>query len=484
MIIEYSYYYDDKRNSKNEFNAYGYYTDNPDIIKNTSANKIELIHDERCLKNNICKGYILKKNDSLKFAVFDVYFNFENIINFIYIKYGKEERYYPTTIYLSCIIGLILSIPNFLFFIIRCLRCKKPSKFHIFVNILFHLALSNILSKFFYLGGNSSFILGIILAAFWALLFLIQLYSYCCAKKEKTIFSGIDEIYERFRLHSLKEKIDQRRKLYPEIKMTITAYHEESREQWAETTEHQEPYFIEIYNGAFNHEKKMFEPKIIEKSGYTNKNIYFSKWERVDKGGGKMKGNPMQNPNNECIKTVEKKFVEPFNRHLTFKYGSWQDNTNTDLILKQAKKTYLNLNFEYEINFDEGALKKFKKMRSETEKVAKCYDTNIKYEEFIKCPGFEHNALCQRKGVNKCKNVTLIIFWYIFLILGYSSIYDYYIKIEYTYFNIKIKKIVSDGNKLRAGYNKEEKDLDLNLEKSEDKNSFNTIELKTQSLLD
>ena len=77
-----------------------------------------------------------------------------------------------------------------------------------------------------------------------------------------------------------------------------------------------------------------------------------------------------------------------------------------------------------------------------------------------------------------------IIFWYIFLILGYSSIYDYYIKIEYTYFNIKIKKIVSDGNKLRAGYNKEEKDLDLNLEKSEDKNSFNTIELKTQSLLD
>ena len=50
MIIEYSYYYDDKRNSKNEFNAYGYYTDNPDIIKNTSANKIELIHDERFLK--------------------------------------------------------------------------------------------------------------------------------------------------------------------------------------------------------------------------------------------------------------------------------------------------------------------------------------------------------------------------------------------------------------------------------------------------
>ena len=51
-----------------------------------------------------------------------------------------------------------------------------------------------------------------------------------------------------------------------------------------------------------------------------------------------MKGNPMQNPNNECIKTVEKRIVEPFNRHLTFKYGSWQDNTNTDLILKQTKK--------------------------------------------------------------------------------------------------------------------------------------------------
>lgn len=491
MTIEYSY--DCTKFTYKDIFAYGYNVDDHNNINTTLGKKLDLIRANSCSTNQVCKDLILKDSDDLKYVVFEVSFQFKfgEQINFLQFRYGKQERYIPTTIYISLRIGLILSIPNFLFLILRLICCKKPYYFFSFVmNALFHLAFSNIISKYLYLGGTNSFVVGIFFAAIWGILLFCFIYNDFCDYRQKIIiFNGILSIYERFDdrnyYYSLKEEINKRRKLPPLIKIKATASHEESREKWREQLEYHEPT-LKGFVPRYNFDTMREEIHEIWNSDYTVSQVYFSEWGRTDKGGGKMEKNPMKNPNNPCFKEVEKRTKETFSKTKVYKYCSWEDNTNFKSIYKGIKQPFAKIRFLYEVDFDEGSSNDYKCMKSNLEAEAKEHDTDFEIKEAIECPGFGMGSTTYAiSEKNICKNIILIILWIIFFILGYSSIFDCFVALDDSTFDILIKKIVSNKDLLRAAYMEKDRESEniRKLNSKKRKKSFLTIELKNQPLL-
>ena len=95
------------------------------------------------------------------------------------MRYGQQEKYYPTTIYLSCGIGLALSLPNIILHILNknYFKHENFSKIFLVMDISFHLGIFNIISKYIYLGGDSSYYLGVGFLTFYIFV-LICYYNY------------------------------------------------------------------------------------------------------------------------------------------------------------------------------------------------------------------------------------------------------------------------------------------------------------------
>ena len=108
MLIEYEYLY------PKDIKVYGYYSEDKDIIKNTSGEELKLIEYDKCQKN-FCQHYLRKNSADLKYAIIKI--SSEKSSSSINIKYGKQEKYFPTTIYLSCGIGLAVASPNIFIYI-------------------------------------------------------------------------------------------------------------------------------------------------------------------------------------------------------------------------------------------------------------------------------------------------------------------------------------------------------------------------------
>ena len=142
---------------ENLFEIYSYNTEDANIVENTKGKKEKSVGGKS--QNNICQNFIHKYSNDIKFNILKVKYPEDSWYNYyVDIKYGKQEKYISNEIYLSCGIGLALSIPNILLKIIRCFRDKKASNQCSFVmDIILHLAYGNIVSKFIYLGGKSFF---------------------------------------------------------------------------------------------------------------------------------------------------------------------------------------------------------------------------------------------------------------------------------------------------------------------------------------
>jgi len=108
MLIEYEYLY------PKDIKVYGYYSEDKDIIQNTSGEELKLIEYDKCQKN-FCQHYLRKNSADLKYAIIKI--SSEKSTSSINIKYGKQEKYFPTTIYLSCGIGLAVASPNIFIYI-------------------------------------------------------------------------------------------------------------------------------------------------------------------------------------------------------------------------------------------------------------------------------------------------------------------------------------------------------------------------------
>ena len=201
------------------FSIYGYETENDNIIENTPGNELELVKVEDCdIYNYKCENYIHKDSDKMKLAIFKIGYN-SNIFyrSFLNIKYGRQEKYFPTTVYISFGIGIALSIPNA---VIEIIGYKKkwpiPSVTILYLDILWHIGCANILSPFLYLGAGGSFWIGVISLGLYGLMFFLQ-FAFIPIDYP-TIFNGLFGLFKRCKkMRCFEEAFNERRKLPPQI---------------------------------------------------------------------------------------------------------------------------------------------------------------------------------------------------------------------------------------------------------------------------
>ena len=158
MSIEYDWVY----SKENSISVYGYHTDDLNVVQSTQGEELELIRNETCVEEeSICRDYIWDKSPDLKYAIVKVS-AIKNNYTF-YMRYGRQESYAPTTIFLSCGISLALSIPNMFLHLLNkfCWKLDYFSFIFLIWDLLIHLSFFNMLSVAVYLGSSGSFMVGV-----------------------------------------------------------------------------------------------------------------------------------------------------------------------------------------------------------------------------------------------------------------------------------------------------------------------------------
>ena len=140
------------------FMAYGYNTSNVNDIKNMEGITLDLI-DEEC-DNNICKVSITKSSSDLKKVLFQVP---KDRKKFKYIEFKHKKTNFFTTPdhpFFSCLLGLLLAIPNIIWFITRRIKRKMAATYcTFFMNLLLNMAYGALVGGLIGLGNEASYII-------------------------------------------------------------------------------------------------------------------------------------------------------------------------------------------------------------------------------------------------------------------------------------------------------------------------------------
>ena len=432
MLIEYDrlYSYDDA------FTVYGYYTDDHNTIQNTSGQKLEIIRDKECLRViKRCKDYLRKESPDLKYVIFQVtQINYDTSI---FLRYGFQERYYPETIYLSCGIGLALSLPNIILHILNKIKYKHEnfSKVFLIMDISLHLGLFNIISKFVYLGGDSSYYLGVGFLAFYFFILICYYNYYFFGRNINKI--GFAVLFKRLSINkTIEQAINENKILKPDLKIKIKAFHKESREKCIKIRK----------NNINNNENDDYDKENIIINGEII-SVTFSDWGSVENGGGKFP-EKFENTDEFIYQIIkEEREIETWSKENEFKYNTWQDITNFNL---NENDTILDVHFNYEIKFDDEAKEDLNNMKSEMEMEGKSHDIETGLTEIFTIPGFNEEEKCIPNN-NYKKRLIEFILGLIINFSGYSSFVNFFVKnggkrVEVTIKKLVTKSIINDGN--------------------------------------
>ena len=378
MLIEYEYLY------PKDIKVYGYYSEDKDIIQNASGEELKLIEYDKCQKN-FCQHYLRKNSADLKYAIIKI--SSEKSTSSINIKYGKQEKYFPTTIYLSCGIGLAVASPNIFIHIYN--KCREYSDsfpiIFLLIDIFFHLGFFNFISKFGYFGGNASFIIGIFFLGFYLIslyYYFIKLFKY---EREDYIKSGLGSLNQKLKVSktgkTIEEALNENKVLKPKLLIRVSAFHIESREKlvsW-EKVHGIDKYFI-----------------------YKNDNY--------GQAGLKL--------------TYEKVKIETWSDCKEIIYNSWQNETN---IILENKGPILNALFNYKINFDEETSSYIQDLKNKMIDEAKTHDAEASIEEDFYVPGFKKEIICRPKN-NENENLLFLILGFMATIFGFNSLINFFLK--------------------------------------------------------
>ena len=441
--------------SQESFNAFGYETNNLDIIRNSTGQYLT-IFDKKC-NNDICKCSILKTFSKL--AAIKLTIPTDNKkLKFIKFKYEKDfSSVFPNINhpYYSILLGVLFSVPNIVWFITR--RCKKKMSATFgtfFMNILLNMTYGTLVGGLFGLGNKTSLViaesLGIIYGSFCLLSLLFQ----CCG-----IRGYFDVIYNLCKTlddsASFQTTIKANRRLYPLILVGCYADHQESREVWTEYEEY---------------DKEVYKTERISdgEGGYTTREVFshyekdyryltthYAEWERVDNGGGKIDGIPGYE-NSKYEKTVEHRTVETWRREVEYIYQSWQDET-TDL-KDIPYYTIIEAAFTYEINLDSASENRIQEIKDDLYKEGRTYDTDVHTYDKRQVPNLIEKIKCTlndeeyQRIKGKFSNCCGYFCWTVLFILGYSSIFESFARYDIGEGKINIIKSISSQLDKRASY--------------------------------
>ena len=444
-----------------------------DIFENNTDIRIPLKVVEEFCDGEICQGYIRKNINGLKKIIFKIPSGGKGL-SYIFFRYKENpvdeeeeeeykkeldiKKYLTKEVFYTFIIGLILASPNLIWLLIRKLRNKMTaSRFTLFMNIILNFAYGHIIGYYLKYGKDPSFTLGMLLLLLYI---IICVYSFGLQLKGKRgYFDVIFNLCHKFNdSKSLNEMISFNRKLCPSIKVGCVAQHEESREVWEE----EEEYDKAIYKTETDEDGVSREVLDHYEKAYRHVKTHYSPWGRVDKGGGHFNGIPGSS-RNRYIEKTEYRTVETWRKEEDYIYKSWQDDTKCIENIKFC--SIVEATFSYNISFDQESKNIISEMKNKLYAKGKTYDTDVRTYDIFTVPGFCDKHICplnegeyqriQKKFANPCG----YIFWLLFFILGYSSIFEAYSRYEIGKENIILYKYVSSQNNMRMPYKMNEVDL-------------------------
>ena len=117
MMVLTSEWYD----KEDSLSAYGYDNNNMNILQSNSGDQLDIFVDSHYKY----KYFIIKDSNDIKYSIFKVKAPSDGKLYYINIRYGYQEKYIPSTPFLTFGIGLALSIPNLIIEILNLITIKK-----------------------------------------------------------------------------------------------------------------------------------------------------------------------------------------------------------------------------------------------------------------------------------------------------------------------------------------------------------------------
>ena len=349
------------------------------------------------------------------------------------------------------IIGIVLSLPNIIFQIVR--KCKNKmtsSEFTFLMNIICHIIYGSFILELKFTGYGSfimTFFLGIIYI-FFCFFFLYESFR----GDPKSIFYVVCNLCKKLKdSKTLQDVVSYNRKVPPKLYINATASHEESREVWEEYGECEKPIYRNMNTRSGSSIKYVDHYEKEERQITT----HYSRWGRVDKGGGKFNGIP-GGGGSRYIKKTEYKTIIKWTKKIEYKYNSWQDETKSLSDINYYP--IITVTFDSEFILDTDSLDAIKKIKDDLYREGRKYDTDVKTKEDFSSPDMinQHKCSLNEKEYQRIKksfgNCCGFFWWFILFILGYSSMFEAFASYEVGHEQITIKKYISFGNNCRASY--------------------------------
>ena len=409
---------------------------------------------EDCFIDEVCKGYIIKEDIDFKMVVLKIPAGSKNL-QYIKFRYGKEEYIPPAHVIFTCTIGLILALPNIIMYIVRkCQDKMTASKCTLAMNIMLNFAYGNLIGYLLKLGGYDSKMLGESLLLFYIIICLVSIYRQNHGKR--TYFDVIYNLSHKLDdSKSLHEVVSYNRKLFPKILVGCFAQHEESREVWKEYEEYQEKvYRPEVFENEWGERyiRDVFDHYETKERYVTT---HYSRWGRVDKGGGRFSSCPGRR-GNIYKKSTETRTVETWRKESEYKYTSWQDDTQSIYNIKYC--SIIEASFSHVFYFDLASQNILSNMKSQLKNEGLTHDTDVRTYDKFSVPNFYYKHICSLNDAeyqrirNKYSNKNGYLTWIFLFLLGYSSLFETFARYEIGKVNISIVKTVSRNNDKRAPY--------------------------------
>ena len=437
------------------FNAFGY-TDKELIYNQEEGEDLYINEDETCAnEKTMCEDFFRKKYKGLNFAVLKISpkkGNYYEIYNFT-IKYGYSYEYSSGLPFYATLIGIAFFIPNI---IIQCVYCNKyqcegrGSVLFGYLDIMFLVGFSNFISLYLYIGGHFGFYVGIVILALDGL-FSFCLYIYLLRRKfEHT--TGWVYLLRKLFLPSVNKAINENAKLPPYIILKARIFHFESREVCKKFRK------VNIYGDSeFYYEKDEYGKDLVKKERLpflrTDRllvDTFYSDWGRVDEGGGKFKEKYVSSGEIEYEITSEVREVDTSKDEKELEYGSWKDDTE---YIPKYKSPVLIINFRSKLNLNDDIKKDYENLIAEMGKEGLIKDSETEVFDNSIIPEFKDRIICRPQGTF-CKDLICLFIAFIFSIIGYSSIVNFFVYYDEIIVDVTILKSISSSNIYNNPYKK------------------------------
>ena len=443
LYIEYNWEY----SLEDSIKVYGYSDKN--LINNTLGEEIDLIKDDDCVhEKRICEAFIRKKEKSLNYAILKISSLKKNYNDSyaIKIRYGRSEEYAPDNIVASTGMGLGLSLPNIILFILNAVKFKRKNLTFGFLilDLMFLLGFSNLISLYIYIGAEQSYYLGIVLLSLYGLAFIL-FYLH-----QHDTSSGFVYFLKLLSFPTIEQAINESKRLQPCLKIKARSFHQESREIcdiYQKANIYSSPqYYYEQEEGSNDLVLKE-RLHFLKKQFMFEKTIY-SEWDRVDQGGGKFKEKLESNDNCKYEIKKEERENETWSKEVELKYNSWQDNTN---FISNYTEPVLGVNFKTEFDLCDDTKNDIENLKTQMNEKTKTHDTETEITEIFTVTGLKEKVACLPKD-NFMINLLYLFIAFIFTIFGYSSFVNFFIFYEEKEVDITLIKLVASSNKYENPY--------------------------------